>query len=105
MNHPPIDVTDTDWLIIQAILRAHVPDYTVWAFGSRATGSAKKFSDLDLAIIGEQPIGLNLSSRLAEAFAESNLPYKVDLVDWATTSEAFKKIIERDKVVVQQRIA
>lgn len=105
MNHPPIDVTDTDWLIIQAILRAQVPDYTVWAFGSRATGSAKKFSDLDLAIIGEQPIGLNLSSRLAEAFAESNLPYKVDLVDWATTSEAFKKIIERDKVVVQQRIA
>ncbi|MBK6958698.1 MAG: nucleotidyltransferase domain-containing protein [Nitrosomonas sp.] len=105
MIHPPIDVTDTDWLIIQAILRVHVPDYTVWTFGSRATGNAKKFSDLDLAIIGEQPMGLNLSSRLAEAFSESNLPYKVDLVDWATTSEAFKQIIERDKVVVQQGLA
>lgn len=100
-QHPPLEVSEADWLIIQAILRAHVPDYTVWAFGSRATGNAKKFSDLDLAIIGEQSMGLNLSSRLAEAFAESNLPYKVDLVDWKTTSESFKKIIERDKVVVQ----
>ena len=54
---------------------------TVWAFGPRATWNARKFSDLDLAIIGEQPTGLDLSSRLAEAFAESNLPYKVDLVD------------------------
>ncbi|WP_394808475.1 hypothetical protein [Nitrosomonas sp.] len=47
-------------------------------------------------------MGLDLNSRLAEAFAESNLPYKVDLVDWATTSEAFKQIIERDKIVVQK---
>ncbi len=46
------------------------------AFGSRARRNAKKFSDPDLAIIGEHPIGLDLSSRLAEAFAASNLPYK-----------------------------
>jgi len=59
-QHPPLEVSEADWLIIQAILRAHVPDYTVWAFGSRATGNAKKFSDLDLAIIGEQSMGLNL---------------------------------------------
>jgi len=26
----------------------------------------------------------------------------VDLVDWATTSDAFRKIIERDKVVLQE---
>ena len=67
-QHPPLEISEADWLIIQAILRAHVPDYTVWTFGSRATGNAKKFSDLDLAIIGEQPIGLDLSSQLAEAF-------------------------------------
>jgi type I restriction enzyme S subunit len=41
------------------------------------------------------------STALADAFAESDLPWKVDVVDWATTSESFRKIIERDKVVVQ----
>jgi type I restriction enzyme S subunit len=39
---------------------------------------------------------------MAEAFDESDLPYKVDLVDWATTSESFRKIIERDRVVVKK---
>lgn len=98
---PPIDVSEADWQIIQGILHRNVPDCTVWAFGSRATGHAKPYSDLDLAIIGRQPPGIDLISRLAEAFAESDLPYKVDIVDWTTTSAVFRKIIERDKVVVQ----
>ena len=100
-SRPPLDMTEDHWHIIQSVLRRHVPDRTVWAFGSRAKWAAKKFSDLDLAIIGEQPLGLDLSAKLAEAFAESDLPYKVDLVDWTITRESFKKIIERDKVVVQ----
>ena len=37
---------------------------------------------------------------LAEAFAESDLPWKVDIVDWATTSESFRKIIQQHRVVV-----
>lgn len=102
---PPITVSEAEWLIIRNILRAHVPDCVVWAFGSRATGRAKQYSDLDLAIDGGKPLGIDLAAQLAEAFAESNLPYKVDIVDWSTASEAFKKVIERDRVVVQAGIA
>jgi type I restriction enzyme S subunit len=36
---------------------------------------------------------------LADAFDESDLPYKVDIVDMQTVSESFKKIVERDRVV------
>lgn len=104
-DRPPIAVSEADWLIIRNILRAHVPDCTVWAFGSRATGRAKQYSDLDLAISGKKPLGIDLAAQLAEAFAESDLPYKVDIVDWATASEAFRKVIERDRVVVQSGIA
>jgi type I restriction enzyme S subunit len=39
---------------------------------------------------------------IAEDFSDSDLPWKVDVVDWATTAESFRKIIERDKVVVQE---
>ena len=31
---------------------------------------------------------------LKDAFAESNLPFCVDVIDWAVTSEMFKGIIE-----------
>lgn len=98
---PSIDISSTQWAIIRGILQKYVPQYVVWAFGSRATRTAKKYSDLDLAVITDKPLSLSISAELAEAFAESDLPWKVDVVDWATTSEVFRRIIERDKVVVQ----
>lgn len=83
------------------ILKTHIADKTVWAFGSRATKKAKPYSDLDLAVISETPLSLNLLATLEHAFTESDLPFKVDLVDWASTSDRFKKIIEKDRVVLQ----
>ncbi len=71
------------------------------AFGSRAKWQAKPYSDLDLAVITDQPLSLQVSAALSAAFAESDLPWRVDVVDWATTSEAFRRIIQRDRVVVQ----
>jgi type I restriction enzyme S subunit len=97
-------VTSAEWQIVRAILLRHVPGREVWAFGSRAMAKdasrVKKFSDLDLAVLGEQPILLSTLAALAEAFTESDLPYKVDIVDWATTSERFRAIIESSHVVL-----
>lgn len=45
---------------------------------------------------------LDVAVALAEDFSESDLPWKVDIVDWATTSAAFRKVIEHHKVVVQK---
>lgn len=86
--------------MVRDILHIHIPDRTVWAFGSRAKGTAKQTSDLDLAIIGEEPLNLRTMSDLQHTFSESDLPFKVDVVDWATASEAFRKIIEEQKVVL-----
>ncbi len=99
---PNIDIRPDHWEIVKNILQKHVPQYEVWAFGSRAKWTAKEYSDLDLAIITDQPLSLDISAILSDAFSESDLPWRVDVVDWATTSESFKKIIERDKVVVQE---
>ncbi len=101
MEAPPIDISPANWEIVREILSRHVPDREVWAFGSRATWTAKEYSDLDLAVIGDQPLGLAVSAGLADDFARSDLPFKVDAVDWATTKESFRKIIVRDKVGVQ----
>jgi type I restriction enzyme S subunit len=86
--------------LVRGILARYVPGRAVWAFGSRAKGKAKPYSDLDLAIITDEPLPLSTRALLAEAFSESDLPWRVDLVDWATTGEAFRAIIERDKVAL-----
>lgn len=101
-DRPPIDIRPDLWAIVRDILRRHVPQYDVWAFGSRTKAKVKPYSDLDLAIISDTPLPLKISARLAEDFSESDLPWRVDVVDWATTSATFRKIIERDRVVIQQ---
>ncbi|MDR1228392.1 MAG: restriction endonuclease subunit S [Azoarcus sp.] len=102
MSIPNIDIRPDHWQIVRDILRKHVPQYEVWAFGSRAKWTAKQYSDLDLAIITNRPLPLEVSASLSDDFSESDLPWKVDVVDWASTSESFRKIVERDKVRVQK---
>ena len=98
---PKIDLKPQDWEEVCQILKRHVPDYAVWAFGSRVTGKAKPYSDLDLAVITETPLSLSAIALLNEAFAESNLTIRVDIVDWAATGKAFKRIIRQNKEVLQ----
>jgi predicted nucleotidyltransferase len=97
----PLELTPPQLQIVKEILAAHVPDCEVLAFGSRVTGKAKRFSDLDLAIIGEAPLPLILYGDICDAFSLSDLPFKVDVVDWATTKENFRAIIRRRCEVLQ----
>lgn len=99
---PKIDLNSHDWEEVRRILKTHVSEYDVWAFGSPVEWSAKVYSDLDLAVITEYPLPLAKKADLKAAFDESDLTIRVDIVDWATTSEKFRKIIERNKVVIQE---
>jgi len=96
-----LDVKPEEWKEISQILKTYAPLYEVWAFGSRVTGKAKQFSDLDLAIITQQPLSLSEYAILKEAFDESALPFKVDIVDWAVTSVEFQEIIKAHKMIMQ----
>jgi predicted nucleotidyltransferase len=53
----------------------------VGVFGSRATGTAKPISDIDLVIYGD--IDAMTERRLWTLFQESNLPMPVDVVVYA----------------------
>ena len=76
---------------IRAILRQHLPAGTqVMVFGSRAGGACKPWSDLDLALDAGELLPLALLAELAEAFAESPLPWKVDLLDLNAVSDEFR---------------
>lgn len=79
--------------IVWKVLQAHLPGVPVWVFGSRARGQAKPFSDLDLALMTEQPLAWDQLADLQEAFSTSDLPFRVDLVDWASAQAGFKSVI------------
>jgi type I restriction enzyme S subunit len=96
-----IDITPSDLAVVQHILRRFVPDRDVVAFGSRAKWTAKPASDLDLAILGETPLPVAAIAAMKDAFEESSLPFNVDLIDWATTKDAFRQIIRRDQVLLK----
>ena len=63
-------------------------------FGSRATASARRYSDLDLALEWEKPLSLDVLGDVAEALSESDLPYKVDVIDLRAIDPAFRAMIE-----------
>ena len=87
--------------LVEDILRQHAPrPCRVWAFGSRVRGEARRFSDLDLAFDAGRPLTLRDTAVLADAFDESDLPWRVDLVDLVTCSETFRREVENYAVPV-----
>lgn len=80
--------------IVKEILKKYVPNAEIRIFGSRYKCTNKEYSDIDIAIIGKEKISIELYTKMREEFEESNLKYRVDLVDWNAISDEFKKIIE-----------
>jgi predicted nucleotidyltransferase len=91
------DIRDDHALIVRSVLQTHLPNGArACVFGSRARGGARQYSDLDLALEWDRPLGLDLLGRIAEALSESDLPYKVDIVDLLTTDPAFRARIAEE---------
>lgn len=96
-----LDLRPEDLQLVQKILKEQVPGMKVLVFGSRAKGTAKKHSDLDLALVGSAPLSFSQLGILKEAFMESDLPFKVDVVDWHRISPEFQELIEKEAVVLE----
>jgi predicted nucleotidyltransferase len=87
-------------------LRAILPLSTkVWVFGSRTTGRARRFSDLDLAIDAGRRLTLDEIARLTEAFSDSDLPYRVDLVDLHDIDDRWRQIVVAERVALTEAAA
>jgi len=97
-----IDLNPNYLETVKRILSEQVPDCEVRAFGSRVTWTAKDYSDLDLAIVGARALGADSLRRLKEAFEESDLPVRVDVLDWHGISDRFRNVIEQKYEVLQK---
>jgi predicted nucleotidyltransferase len=86
---------------VRAILGRDVPNCEVRAFGSRVSGPSKSYSDLDLAIVAPTALNADTLRHLKEAFEESDLPFRVDVLDWHETSPDFLRVIEKGYEVIK----
>jgi predicted nucleotidyltransferase len=97
-----LDISGDNLAIVRQILQQFIPDCEVRAFGSRANGNAKPYSDLDLAIIGKEKIKRRTKTLIREAFAISDLPFRVEILDYNAISEEFRQIIDKQYEVIQE---
>ncbi len=86
---------------VRTILAKHVPRCDVRAFGSRINKTAKDYSDLDLAVVGDGILSDDTLRLLKEDFEESDLPFRVDVLDWHTISPEFQKVISKQYEIIQ----
>lgn len=85
---------------VKHILRSHLPHARVCVFGSRATGRARPFSDLDLLVL--QPAALDWQTRvnLVDAFEASELPFRVDVVESARLAPGMRQRVMAEAIEI-----
>ena len=97
-----IDITSEQRKTLLALLARHLPDTTVWVYGSRVQWTARPQSDLDMVVFAS-PSQNDRVSALREALEESNLPFRVDLFVWDNIPEQFHKHIEAEYAVLVEK--
>lgn len=98
-----IDITPEQRSLVSDILvRILGEGIQLFVFGSRAKGCARPYSDLDLLIRAPYPISLEQLALAAEDLADSDLPFKVDLVADHQLSHEFRQRIEPDLVPLRR---
>jgi type I restriction enzyme S subunit len=93
-------ITERELCIVRSILTRIIPDAEYLVFGSRLHTRHHRYSDLDIAIKAAGKVSLPRLSALEEAFAESDLPFRVDIVDLQRASAEFRRLVELNHVSI-----
>lgn len=74
-------------------------NYSFFIFGSRATGKNETYSDIDIGIEGPT-LAAKMKREIEESFEESDLPFRVDIVDFSTVDDKFKEIAKQHTIAL-----
>jgi len=94
-----VDIKPRDKKILFPLLAQYLPHTTIWAYGSRVLGNARPWSDLDLVVFSDTE-QKNRISLLKEALEESNLSFRVDILEWDSLPDSFKSNISASPTVI-----
>jgi predicted nucleotidyltransferase len=91
-----IQIEKKHYKIVKEILSRYPYDFYV--YGSRAKGTARNLSDLDLCY--QENISDSLIFQIEEELKESDLPFSVDLVAWWRMKNNFQALIKKDLIKI-----
>lgn len=89
------------WItLIKKVVHSYIPDqsYRVFIFGSRAEGTSRRWSDVDIGLLGPKKIDLFTILAIKEDLQESDLPYRVDVVDFSSASKDFTRVAAQNVI-------
>jgi len=91
-------LSDVQTRTVVTIIHDVLPDAEVWVFGSRATGHARPFSDLDLLVTWPAALTWLQRADLRDAFEASDLPFRVDVVEAAGLSGTIAERVHAERL-------
>ncbi len=104
MRQNKIHINSNHLTITKNILKKNIPSTTlIWIFGSRVSPNHKPYSDLDIALQNSdnKSISLKTLASIKADFINSDLPWKVDVIDYNSISGVFKQNIDASKIDLQ----
>ncbi len=90
---------------VLSVLKRNISDVDAkfYIFGSRAKGTNKKYSDIDIAVdLNGKKLDISVLGKILIEFQESTLPYEVDVVDLNSIDDNFRNLIKNDLVLVEE---
>jgi len=86
---------------VRAIVRRALDDRAVrvYLYGSWASGTQRRASDIDIALDAPRPLPPRTLARLRDALEESTVPYRVEVVDLGETDTAFRERVRREGIL------
>jgi predicted nucleotidyltransferase len=100
---PIVGLKNEEWSFIKKNLERFLPkESTVYFFGSRYRGDHKPYSDLDMSIHTQKEEKFDRArfGSLEDIFADSDIPYKIDLSDFDSLDETFQEHIRNNSTQI-----
>ena len=81
---------------IVSLIAALMPDVKIYLFGSRARQTHSEWSDIDLALDAGHVLPNVKVDEVKSVLEATNMPYKVDVLDFHSVSADMQASIKRD---------
>lgn len=79
--------------LMKNILQAILPGVTIYLFGSRARGTHRPESDIDIALDAGRQLSLTELARAQRLLDALHVPQKIEVVDVGLSSDSFRKTV------------
>ncbi|MFH1832504.1 MAG: nucleotidyltransferase domain-containing protein [bacterium] len=90
---------DQDKNEIIDIIKKHIPNCKIYLFGSRARGTNRPGSDIDIVLDMGKKIERSLIADINDELEESNIVFGVDVLDFNSISQDIKDQILKERVL------